>query len=216
MSRLPTDLYFIFLALISCLIAISRQSNPRYIKMFPFFLVATMAIEFAGGLMSGRKIHTILMYNIFTSVEFLFYLWVLQEIIIDKKIKRIIRFCQVIYLILSLWEILHSLKSGSFHTETYMLGCLFIVGSCICYFFEIFRQTRATNLVREPGFWICSGLLFFYTCTSPYYGFANLLRRLPDQDVEILTAIIVLLNILLYSSFAIAFLCRFKIRKYTS
>ncbi len=47
-----------------------------------------------------------------------------------------------------------------FPPTTYSLGCLLIVGICIYYFYELFHLPSSVNLLREPAFWICTGLLF--------------------------------------------------------
>jgi hypothetical protein len=96
---------------------------------------------------------------------------------------------------------------------TYSLGCLLIVAFCIYYFWELFQQSHSITLSREPAFWICSGLLFYYACTFPIYGLTNLLERLPKVIIKNLLLIFDLLNIFLYLSFTIAFLCRVKPRK---
>jgi hypothetical protein len=67
--------------------------------------------------------------------------------------------------------------------------------------------------VKEPAFWICSGLLFFYTCSFPLFGLWNHLHGLPRIILRNLAAVMQFLNVLLYSLFSIAFLCRIRIQK---
>jgi hypothetical protein len=103
-----------------------------------------------------------------------------------------------------------------FHTVTYSLGCIIIVALSIYYFFELFQRTSAVNLLRQPAFWICSGLLFYYTCTFPLYGFNNIVTSsLPNPVIQNLFIVFQLLDVLLYLSFTIAFLCRLRVRKST-
>jgi hypothetical protein len=77
-------------------------------------------------------------------------------------------------------------------------------------------QTQTVNLLRQPAFWICTGLLFFYTCSFPIYGLFNYLNRAPLIIKKNIGVIILLLNVLLYSSFTIAFLCRIRVKNSTS
>jgi hypothetical protein len=98
---------------------------------------------------------------------------------------------------------------------TYALGCLLIAVICIYYFFELFQMSHSINLIRQPAFWICSGLLFFYCCSFPLYGLLNFLKKVPDFIRESIGVIILLLNVFLYSSFTIAFLCRIRGRNST-
>jgi hypothetical protein len=56
--------------------------------------------------------------------------------------------------------------------------------------------------------------LFYYTCSFPIFGLLNFLSSNPiGKNIQI---IIILLNVFLYSSFTIAFLCRLRVRNSTS
>ncbi len=135
-----------------------------------------------------------------------------REIVYNRRAKKTFLTLLIAYPIVALINIFLIQRNG-FHTMTYALGCLLIIGSCIYYFWELFQRTLSINLSRQPAFWICSGLLFYYTCNFPLYGAVNLLKVLPKVILSNLLAILVLLNILLYLSFTIAFLCRLKTRK---
>ncbi len=68
------------------------------------------------------------LYNIFTMLEFVFYFFVLYQIIQNKKAKRIIFHISWIYVLLFLINITFIQKITGFHTMTYSLGCLLIAG----------------------------------------------------------------------------------------
>ena len=189
-----------------------QASQSRYLKTFPFFLLITIIIEIAGNLLAKKKVDVTPMYNVFTTFEFIFYLYILRSIIYNVRVKKIILWLIAFYPVLVLINRTF-FQTNTFHTTTYSLGCLLIVAACIYYFYEIFQTTHSVNLVREPAFWICSGLLFFYTCTFPLVGLWNHLHGLPRIILLNLSAILQFLNILLYSLFSIAFLCRFRFRR---
>jgi hypothetical protein len=117
-------------------------------------------------------------------------------------------YCLIIYPAIFLVNTLLVQGSVVFHSMTYALGCLLIVLSCVYYFWELFQQTYTVNLSRLPSFWICSGLLFYYACTFPFYGTTNLVSALPKVILKNLLFVFVLLTVLQYLSFTIAFLCR--------
>jgi len=189
-----------------------QGSIPKYLKTFPFFLLVTIIIEIIGKILANERVNATMMYNVFTTFEFIFYLYILRGIIYKVKVKKIILWLIVIYPVLVLINIIF-FQTETFHTNTYALGCLLIVAACIYYFLELFQSTHSVNLVREPAFWICSGLLFFYTCSFPMVGLWNHLPGLPRIILKNLNTVIHFLNILLYSLFSIAFLCRIRFRK---
>jgi hypothetical protein len=189
-----------------------QASLPRYLKAFPFFLLLTIIIEIAGILLVKKKVDSTPMYIVFTTFEFIFYLYILRSIIYNVKVKKVILWLMAIYPVLVLINRTF-FQTNTFHTNTYSLGCLLIVGACIFYFYEIFQTTHSVNLMKEPAFWICSGLLFFYTCSFPLVGLWNHLHGLPRIILLNLNAVLQFLNILLYSLFSIAFLCRIRFRR---
>jgi hypothetical protein len=184
----------------------------RFLKVLSLFLLVDLATETVSAYQAKHIINNLFFGNFVTMLQFSFYLYLVREIIRRPKAKKVLLYCLIIYPAIFIVNVMLVQGSGVFHSMTYALGCLLIVISCVYYFFELFQQTYSVNLGRQPGFWICSGLLFFYTCTFPLYGATNLLNRLPKVILLNLLFILVLLNILLYLSFTIAFLCRLKTR----
>ena len=215
MSFLPLYAYFIAISfLVSCTVYFYK-GVPFYLKLFPPYLLSTLIAESMGSYYYSIQKNNLAIYNFFTVVEFCFYLWVLGELAINKKAKMIMKISVVLYAVAAVANIIFIQKMAAFHTVTYAIGCLLVVAGCVYYFLELFRFPKSIKLVNTPAFWICSGLLFFYCCGFPLYGFTNMLSGISLMIIENFMAIITILNIFLYSLFTIAFLCRLKTRKYT-
>lgn len=205
----------LLIQIISLLVASSlffRRNTPWFLKLFPLFLFTTVVIEVIGWQLVVHEINATLLYNLFTTLEFEFYLFLLYNIIRNKKFKRFILYCILFYPILVVSNI-SLIQVNTFHSITYSFGCLLIVTVCIYYFLELFQHPKAIDLKREPAFWICSGLLFFYCCSFPLFGLLNFLHSVSGVIMRNLASIVMILNILLYTSFIIAFICNFKFRK---
>ena len=213
MSHLPLYFYFIVLSFIVSLVVYSSPRHP-YLKIFPPFLFATLAAEFAGSYLMYIHEPNAFIYNFFSVIEFVFYMLLISLIIKNGKVKKIIRLCSLLYVIVSIGNILFFQGIKNFHTVTYSMGCLVIVIICIYYFFEIFSSPGAVKLTADPAFWICSGLLFFYCCVFPLYAFLNFWAGFKWMRKSF-TDIVNILNIFLYSLFVISFLCS-RTRKYIS
>jgi hypothetical protein len=185
---------------------------PKYLKTFPFFLFITIVVEITSALYMQRSTYLTLLFIIFTAFEFVYYLFIVGFSIANVKVRKVILWISAIYPVLVLLNrLLYQVKT--FHTVTYSIGCLLVVAACIYYFFELFQNPRSVDLKKEPSFWICSALLFFYCCTFPLIGLWNQLKGLPDIILGNLNAILQLLNALLYSLFSIACLCRIALRR---
>ena len=189
------------------------ERNPRYLKAFSLFLAVNLVTETISAIMDSYEINNLVFVNLVTVFDVAFYCYFIREIVRSKLAKKILLYCLVVYPAIFLVNTLLIQGSVVFHSMTYALGCLLIVLSCVYYFWELFQQTDSVNLSRQPTFWICSGLLFYYACTFPFYGTTNLVSALPKVILKNLLLIFELLSTLQYLSFTIAFLCRLRNRK---
>ncbi len=210
---LPLTLYFQTLSFLTSFLVFKRRDTPLYLKLFPGFLLITVIIEILSFYLWNQGLENYKEYNFFTAFEFCFYLFIFSTIIRSPRVKRIIVYAILPYLILAVTNILFYQKDG-FHSITYSLGCLLIVPSAIFYFFELFQSPKSIRLTKEPSFWISSGLLFYYSCSLPFMGLTGLLSPMPKFLLDNVYYILVGINVLLYSLFTIAFLCRVPRRKY--
>jgi hypothetical protein len=217
MSFLPIYVYFIIISfLASSSVYFTSLKSQFYLKLFPPFLLTTIIIEVIGSYLSSIGKSNIGLYNFFSAFEFCFYLYIISRAIGNKKIKSVVIITLFLYVIIAVSNIVFIQKIRNFHTVTYALGCLLIVATCIYYFFELFRIPKSVELINNPTFWICSGLLFYYCCGFPLFGLTNFLYSISKLIIKNLHTIIIILNIFLYTLFTVAFLCRVKVRKYIS
>jgi hypothetical protein len=215
--NLPLYDFIIGVAFLTGLFTLFRSATPFHLRAFVIFLFITFIIEIIGFYIQLRlHRNNTAIYNLFTVFEFSFYFYLLHEEVLNKKAKRIIFYIGWAYALLALINIFFIQGIKIFHTMTYSLGCFLIAAVCIYFFLELFQRPRSVNLTAQPAFWICSGLLFFYSCSFPLFAFANFVTKLPPIILKSLGYVLNLLNVLLYSSFTIAFLCRLKVRKSTS
>lgn len=206
---------FIVLSFLASITVYMQSATPVYLRLFPVFLLCTLIVELISFYYGPRGKSPIALYNFFTSFEFLFYMFVVRSVLHNARTKRIIVYIACLYIITLIINFIFIQNIHAFSSMTYALGCLIISVISIFYFYELF-QTQSINLVRQPAFWICAGLLFYYCCSFPIYGLFNYLNRAPKFIVKNLATIALLLNVFLYSSFTIAFLCRIRARNSTS
>jgi len=214
-----SDYFFYILPIASVIpflasLTIFLQPFPeRYLKQFSFFLFINCILETVTSLMAMHNINNLFLVNVVSMVVLSFQLYLVQEIVRGRKAKKIFLYFLLIYLLLSLANFFLVQKTVVFNTITYCLGCLLIVSACVYYFWELFQSQYSVSLLRQPSFWICSGLLFYYACSFPVQSLQNFFNALPKVILQNLFIIFILLNIFLYLSFTIAFLCRLKTRK---
>jgi hypothetical protein len=203
----------IIIALIAGVTIYFRRNSELYLRLFPFYMLLTVVV---GGYITYLSFHgkdNTTLFNFYTTVGFCFYFFVIAQIIHNRKIKKIIFYILFIYPIVAVCNIFIVQKINILLSVSYSLGCLLIAVFCVYYFLELFQLTNSINLLRQPSFWICSGLLFYYSCSFPLFGLIGFLKSPPKIIANNLEIISNILDCCLYSSFTIAFLCRIKIRK---
>jgi hypothetical protein len=203
---------FVGIAFLASLTIYLRRPIPLYLRLLSFYLLLDCINELITNYLAFHRSNTVLLSSLSTMVSFCFYIYILREVVRAPKAKRILLYCLLAFPLVSVVNIFLVQKSGVFQTMTYSLGCLLVVAACIYYFLELFRSKSYVNLLREPAFWICSGLLFYSACSFPVYGLINFMS-LEFAFIRIILYILGFVNILLYLSFTIAFLCRLRTRK---
>lgn len=213
LSSIPIYIIFISISFIVSFNVYKQDNSAFYLKLFPPYLGLTLLIEIVGNYLVNRNIETYILYNIFGVVEFAFFLFILSKIIQNKVMRRIISITLILNALISLGNLL-LFQTDSYASISYSVGSLLVVIFCIYYFFELFRYPKFVNLVKEPSFWICSGLLFYFCCSFPLLGLTTFLESIPEVLLNHFFILLNVLNISLYSLFIIAFLCRIKTRNY--
>jgi hypothetical protein len=184
-----------------------------YLKLFPVYLLLDCIVEGVTNYLALRRQNTILLSSLWAVLQFCFYIYVLQAVIHRPKAKRILLYCLIAFPLIFIVNLFLVQKFQVFQSMNYCLDCLVVVAACIFYFLEVFQSKNYVNLVREPAFWICSGLLFNCACSFPVYGLINFINGIEFSIIRIILYILGFINILLYLSFTIAFLCRLRTRK---
>jgi len=188
-----------------------QRPAPLYLRLFSIYLIVDCTVELLAGYQALHFINNLLLSSLSSVVSFCFYLYVIRGFIHRPKAKRVLLYLILILPAVLAINIFLQQKFSVFQSMAYSLGCLFVVGACIYYFWELFQHTYYVKLTSQPAFWICSGLLIYYVVTFPTYAFINFVTR-DLQMIKVLAIILDSVNILLYLSFTIAFLCRLKIR----
>lgn len=210
--------YFLFIQIcfVASLTNYLNKRAPLYLLLFPVFLLVILVCEYAGRQLARGHHNNVLLYNLVSIGEFLFYFFFYYSVYRVSSAKKAMLFLMPVYLVAALVNIFFIQGKDSFHTYGYMAGCLFVIAGSIYYFLELFRYPQSGSIVRDPAFWIASALLFYYTCVLPVFGILNYISSKSVRVNNILIFINEVSNIILYSLFTLAFLCKLSFRKYTS
>ena len=213
MFPLPPFYYFeIGAFLVSVVVLYKFDQKP--LRWFMPFLLLIICTE-----LTGRYIRKVLhepnawLYNMSIPVEYLFYGFIIGTLCLTPVYKKII-FCSMALFVA--WVFINLVWIQGFHlpnTHSYMIGCsLMIFFSCLG-LLDLFRNDEHTTLLKNPLFWICTGVLFFNAGDfTSFFLFDTFLKK----DWEI-TKMFKLINnnmiYVLYTCISIAILCSNKWKK---
>ena len=201
-------LYFQIFSLLFAIFSYKQKRNKIQLYFIPFLFV-TVIVEFIGTWYLFKGYKNYWMYNVFTTSEFLFYSAIFY-INLKRFIPRKIVFWFVpFYLTIVIANMLFIQGfNKTFNTYTFLLGSFFIVVFCCFFYYEsVLPEQIDQQLSKQPFFWICSGLLIFYLGSVIINALFEYLRNndLQIEGIKIYGFINHSLNVILYSSFCIAF-----------
>ena len=214
--HLNFDIKVLLLTTTLSFITVYRKGNASYLRLFPIFLLIKVIVELTANWLWSQHQSNILLYNLYSSVLFSFYIYFFQTTLISSVLKKWITWLLSSFLLLWFIDLIWVQGLTHFNTYSYSLGCLIIVSLSICYFFQLFNTTEKTKLMTEPAFWIITGLLFCFASSLSLLGVINYVSTLPKPVVNDLFNLLHFVNSMLYFLFIIAFVCKLPTRKSTS
>ena len=208
MFPLPIYIYFEIAALITSGICLIKVKAHKFRWFFPFLLLMVL-VELTGIYLRrelGVQTNGYL-YNFSVPIEYLFYSWLFLKTYQTRLFQKIARFFMYAFIIFCL--AIFILKGiYQFKSILLLIGNISaILFSCL-YFYELLKVEERINLVREPMFWIATGVLLFNLGEFLYSAFYKLLRQQGwDNGTKLFKAINNNLILVLYLCIIIGLLC---------
>ena len=214
--------FYDYIVIANFLISLSvfyQKPTPIYLKLFPVYFLSAFICGFWEEWLARHGRYNTGVSNVWGTIEFCFYFFVLREIIINKKIKRTILYLSVFFAVFAFSNLIFIRHKVGFNPVNFTIGCLITVLACIYYIVELFQKTETETLSRLPAFWISSAILFNTVLSFPIFAIASFLEESTKvssanqfiyRNLGYITLIMIILTTVLY---AIGFLCRIRIRK---
>ncbi len=166
---------------------------------FPLYMLFVVIIEVCSHFNSIHSLDKQL-YSLFDVVTYSFFISWFYSILGKNKLVVLLGVCYVISLIFSLMleDITRELTIQS------TVGTVIMFLLSILFYTSLLKSNQLIDFIKLPAFWIVTGILIF---TLGYLPITFSLTKdfLPSRDVVYL--ILVVVNVLLYGFFSIAFLC---------
>ena len=187
-----------------------KLSYPAHLKLLCLLLGATLIAEWwavYGVQLLGVR-NNMIIYNPFMLIEFIVYGLYFKMLTHLQWLKTLINW--YVFALPVLWLICTFILFGIYNWDSYVtiIGSLFTIFFAVIYYYELLTSSETMHLTTTPEFWIATGLIIFYGGNLPYVGMLNYLIKNYMSLATNLTYVLKILNIVMYSLFAYAYLCR--------
>ena len=176
-------------------------------RWLAYFLFCIVAVEITGAYYS-KILHkpNAWLYNFSVPLEYLFFTWLLSQHFRTLAFKRIAIFFLVGFSSFMVLQLFVLGQLTVFNSVFLKIGSLAMIIFCCFYFIDFMRDEVPVNPVKEPMFWIVSGLFLFNAGEFLYVSLSNILFSDWNKWKPVIIKINNNLIILLYATIAIGIL----------
>ena len=189
-------------------ILVLYKFNHKTLRWFIPFLFLIICVEF-----TGRYFKKILhepntwLYNISIPFEYLFYGFIISSLCLTPSYKKVIIYGMALFTAFMLIDLLLIQGLSLPNTNTYKIGCSLMIFFSGLGLLDLFKNDEHTSLLKNPLFWISTGVLFFNV--GDFISFF-LIDTFLKRDWEITKLFDVINNkmiYVLYTCISIAIIC---------
>jgi len=195
-------------AFIAALVLLDKRTGQwRFFKIFAFIAILLDATGWYLSYIARQNNN--LPYNLFLLVNALFFIWVFS--MATPKMKRLCYWLMVAFSLAWLTNFIFGQGMFIYNSYTEITGDV-ILAFLSCYlFYRLLTQEQYVNLFAYEYFWLAAGLLLSALGSMLLYLFLDALQRYHDNTgINLYGYINYTVNVLLYGSLIIAFICRRK------
>jgi hypothetical protein len=169
-QRQPFASIPVFLTLLPIFLIWRRKAyQDRAFLILLIYLIVKFGIDFIMFDWASQKRNTVIFYNLSVPIRYILISWMYYDKLEAKPQKLWILVMMPVFVMFSIWDMidtnpslqdLHNHKMVLYSTTVESLLMLFWI---LLYFYNTIRSLKIPNLLSYPFFWICSGLLLYYS-----------------------------------------------------
>ena len=193
-----------------------------YLKLLPVYWFSMLISGLIQEYIRSQHHYNTGVANVWTSIEFCFDFFIIREILVNTKTRRIIIYLIIFFALFASTHLYINREKIGFDAVNYTIGTIIITILCICYYIELFQKSADISLARQPAFWIVSGIFFNAVLNFPLFVMETFMEesthfhteasRILFNNLGTIGDMILIMGAILYS---IGFLCRIRISKST-
>ncbi len=177
-ERYPLASSAVFFILVPLFVAGFRYSHLNTAFRFLFvYLLLDLIVGLWMMYLAAHRANNILLLNLFVPLRYAFFSGMFYYYFRSALVKRIIFYSIIAFGPFALLDIyasnrdltdLHNHLVGKY---SQVVESVLIIFWVLLYFYEIIKTLQVSNILGYPFFWICAGLLIFYSGNIFYFPF---------------------------------------------
>lgn len=112
--------------------------------------------------------NNLILYNISTSITFLFLFFIYHQYTKEKTSKHFIMYFTILYIITLFISGSYENYLNQLQSIPFLLGAFLLMTSIIFYFAELLKSEQIQESTKDLLFWISVGLLIYYVGKMPF------------------------------------------------
>jgi hypothetical protein len=178
-----------------------------------FFVFSAFLTETIGGtsLFVEKKVFSGI-FNYFQIIECIVISSFFYSIILNSITKTLIIIFCILTVILNVIYII-KFSNSKINNDLFLINCVFFSIMASVYLFQLIYMESEVNQLKNPRFWISTGVLFFYTGVFFLTGLINTVSKMDIILASKLFQINHILNIIYYSLITYGFICQRRLAK---
>ena len=169
-KRQPLASIPVFLTILPIYFICSRRAyKKKEFLILLIYLLIKLTVDFVMFDWASRKVNSVILYNLIVPIRYLLISWIYYLKLETRSSKISVLWSIPFFIIFSIWDIIHTNPQlGDMHNHGMVLysttvESLLILFWILLYFYQLIRSLKIPNLLTYPFFWICSGLLLYYS-----------------------------------------------------
>jgi len=189
------------------------DKKTTYWRLFQLFLFITICVETVGWYMNYiiRRQTNALPFNFLMLLSFVFFIWLFTRSKEMQKIKTGLQLLILLFGIIGLANFFFLQKFWKYNSYTQTLGDILLLVISAYFLFLILKAPEYKNLFGYEYFWLANGLIVSSMGSMLLYYFGeSLYAYYKETKIPVYDYINSVLNVVLYGSLIIGFICRRK------
>ena len=199
MNYLLKKLIYLAILLIATVIGFLKwnklSKEYRYLSVLFLitFIFETLAVVFAYTVKNNT-----IVYEIFDPLQLILFSCIFYEIIISRSTKRKVLISAIIMSLIIILSSVLDLEAGFLNSYSVVIKSIYYIFLSLIVFRQVLLNPRYSNILKEPVFWFCAALLFFFTINILFWTSNNYLINHDKTSLPALYLVLYFSNLIFY------------------